>query len=47
MYDCKIPDTADSRDADIKKYIEKLGSIERGFAESIKENDELQDVTGS
>ena len=47
MYDCKIPDTADSRDAEIKKYIEKLGSIERGFADSMKEKDELQDVSES
>ena len=31
MYDCKIPETADSRDADIKKYIEKLSKIENEF----------------
>ena len=45
MNDCKIPDTANLRDVDIKKYVEKLGSIERDFAESKKMNGELEEVT--
>ena len=36
MHDCKIPGNSNSRDADIKKYVEKLGSIERDFEESKK-----------
>jgi len=45
MGDCKIPDSANLRDADIKKYVEKLGSIERDFVEAKKLNDELEEVT--
>jgi len=45
MNDCKIPDTANLRDVDIKKYVEKLGSIERDFAEAKKMNGELEEVT--
>lgn len=45
MQDCKIPTTADARGADIKKYVEKLGQIERDFATMKTEKDELEEVT--
>ena len=44
MHDCKIPGNSNSRDSDIKKYVEKLGSIERDFEESKKLNGELEEV---
>ena len=45
MHDCKIPNTGDQRDADIKKYVEKLGQIERDFADSKKQSGELDEAT--
>jgi hypothetical protein len=45
MNDCKIPDVANLRDSDIKKYVEKLGSIERDFVEAKKMNEGLEEVT--
>ena len=44
MHDCKIPGNSNSRDSDIKEYVEKLGSIERDFEESKKLNGELEEV---
>jgi hypothetical protein len=29
MHDCKIPKTLESRDIDIKKYVDKLEELER------------------
>ena len=45
MYDCKIPETAESRDVDIKKYIEKLKKIENDFEGAQKQINLLEDAT--
>jgi hypothetical protein len=41
MHDCKIPITSDQRDIEVKKYVEKLESLEKQFADAEKLNIEL------
>jgi len=39
MHDCQIPTNVQSRDADIKKYVDKLGELETEFDSCKKIND--------
>ena len=46
MHDCKIPATLNLRNADIKKYVEKLEILKQEFSDAEKLNIEL-DPTNS
>jgi len=41
MHDCRIPATSDLRDAEVKKYVDKLELLEKEFADAEKLNIEL------